>query len=652
MRSRNRFSMRLGFIASCFAIAVPVIATRMFSLSVREGEGRAQQAKDMTCRDTDRISYRGRIADRNGVTLAASLSTRSLSRSSSKYTYDKSHASLLAPILGMDVDKVDGVLRSRPGHFAWLVRRVAIDVAVAVSRLGIGGLEIHTAETEIQKRTYPQGALASHVIGFTNSYAKGLEGIERVFDDEIRGRPVTVRVCRDIKGRPFYNESDLAGVNWGATVELTIDSNLQGIAEQELARAVAEFGAEGGSVVAIDPRSGDILAMANYPGFDPNTYYSASPDDVRNRAITDNFEPGSTMKPFLIAAALELGVVSEEDVFFCEEGSWRFGGRTIHDHHGHGDLTVPEILRYSSNICSAKIGALVGAEHFHKYLSWFGFGRPTGITLPGERQGQLLPPERWRDIRLATVSYGQGIGVTALQLAAAYSVLANDGVRMKPHIVRQAVDSDGTLLFRNVPEQENRVVSYEVARKVSSMLEGVVADGGTAPRARIDGVRVAGKTGTAQQAAEGGGGYIRGKWVASFVGYLPVEDPRIVIAVTVSEPKSNHYGGVVAAPVFRRVAEASLDYLHIRRHVPVPERPVVIQASPPPVVAKKQQPFSGNMPNLVGLSLRSAMRALEGCNCDIQVDGAGYVAAQNPRAGKKLTQMAAVELELAPGPRR
>ena len=647
MTDRSRFGRRLAFVGSCLGIFALALLARMFTLTALEGERRADKAQRMTCSETDLVSFRGRVVDRNGATLAASLSTRSVSRSSTKYRYDPFHAALLAPVLGLERGRVDGLLKGKPGKFQWLARRVSLDVAAAASRLGIAGLEVHTSQSEIQRRTYPQGRLASHVVGHTNSYSKAMEGVELEFDEYIKGKPVSVRVCRDIHKRPFYNESDLAGVNWGDTVHLTLDSNLQSIAARELAAALEEFDAQSGSVVIVEPSTGNVLAMVSLPDYDSNRPWLSEPADRRNRAVTDNFEPGSTMKPFLVAAALDSGVVSEEDSFFCEDGLWRYGGRPIHDYHPHGDLLVPEIIKYSSNICSAKIGVELGAERLHDYLERFGFGSRSGVRLPGEVSGQLAAAASWRPVRLANISFGQGMGSTALQLAVGFATLANGGVRMKPRLVKTVVAADGTVKVPDETVVEGRAVSKQVAASVTAMLESVVEPGGTALRAAVDGVRVAGKTGTAQQIGEDRT-YVNGWWASVFAGYLPADDPRLAMAVVVNRPVHNHFGGVVSAPVFRRIAESGLDYLKIRRDQPREEKPVMVRLRRRVRPQAEQAGGKDLMPDLEGLSMRSALHMLDGCDCDIAAIGSGYVADQQPAAGTRLAAATPVRLQLLP----
>jgi len=650
VRSRNSFSRRLLFLGLLCALPMVGICWRMYSLSVVQGARMRNKVSAITCGETIKMAYRGPILDRNGAALATSVQAYRVSRSGRDYRYAKGDADLLAPLLGMPAKVVAAKLRSRKGRFVWLAKGISVDAANAIERSKVRGIGVHID----QLRSYPHGPLAAHVVGFSGVDAQGLEGVELALDDKIRGKPVSVHVCSDARGRTKLDAGDLAGVNQGDSVELTLDATLQSIAERELTRRITEVHAQAGSVVILDPRSGEVLALANRPVFDPNRYASFEPATRRDRAVTDLFDPGSTTKPLLVAGAMEEGVVTPSSRFDCEHGSMRIGGRTIHDHKPYDILDVADILRVSSNICSAKIGAKLGADKFHDYLQEFGFGRRTGIDLPGESGGMLRPAAKWRPIDLANISFGQGVSVTALQLASAFSVLAADGVRRRPFIVSRVVDADGRTVVAHRERKPTRVVSARVARSVTHMLEAVVSPQGTAPRAAIEGMRVAGKTGTAQKVVDGA--YSRHDWVASFVGYLPADDPKVVIAVVIDEPRLNHYGGIVSAPVFKRIAEAGLDYLHIDRR-PVersPAEPVsplpVQQAAAPARWRVKGAPTSirpgDSMPDMRGLSLRTAMRALGDSGCDIRVQGAGYVLSQRPAAGKILAPGTAISFRL------
>lgn len=656
MIGRNLFAVRLKVVGACCVIGVFAVFARMCFLSVVEGPQLKSQASRITCGETVETSYRGPVLDRNGVALAASMESYRVALRRAEYRYDGEHASMLAPQLDMGQAELDEILTGDPRKFIWLSKGVGTDQANALRRLRLPGVDIHRD----QDRNYPHGPLAAHVIGFSGVDAQGLEGIERVYDAEITGEPVKRRVCKDARGRVFLDGESRGGLNRGATVELTIDATLQSIAESELLRQVEETEARGGSVVILDPQTGAVLAMANAPTFDPNQFNHVPAHHRRNRAITDVFEPGSTMKPFLVAAAMDNGTVKASDKFDCENGAMMVGGWEINDTHDYEMMSVAEIVRVSSNIGSAKIGFMLGAEPLYDYLLKFGFARKTGINMPGEVVGLLMPPKGWRKINLANISFGQGISVTALQLAAGFATLANDGVRMKPFVVRRVTSARGEVLEYNVPTSEGRVVSANVARQVGAMLETVVSEEGTAPRAQVEGVRVAGKTGTAQKVIDGR--YSHKHWLASFAGYLPADDPRLVIVVNIDEPQTHHYGGLIAAPVFRRIAEASLDYIHVHREPELPPEQLEDRLAPdsgkpggdPARTAPQPIPqqlaalgkFAGTMPDLRGHSLRAAMTAMDGCDCAVDIDGNGYVVEQAPEPGTAVSADQRVALTL------
>jgi cell division protein FtsI (penicillin-binding protein 3) len=651
MASRSRFGFRLKIVGLFCALAAVALVARMTKLTIVDGPGLRKEVGSITCRDAVDISYRGQILDRNGAALATSVESFQVAARREEYKYDAARVGPLADALGVSARDLDRKLRTEAAKFFWLSRGVDTDAANRIRGMRIPGIDVYRD----QQRTYPHGSLAAHMIGFSGVDEKGLEGIESKFDEEIRGEPIKRKVCKDGRGRVWLDRGGLLGMNQGATVELTIDATLQSLAEAELSQQVEEMNADGGSVVILDPRTGEVLAMANTPGFDPNRYSTYPPGNRRNRAVTDTYEPGSTMKPFVVAAAIDAGLVRPSDRFDCENGKLKIGGWTIHDHHPHKILSVPEILEVSSNICSAKIGAVLGPDRLYDYLKSFGFARPTDVDLPGEVSGRLPPPSQWKPINTANISFGQGVTATTMQIASAYATIANGGTRMLPYVVSKITDLDGDVLHYRVPEAEGKVLKPEVARAISGMLELVIGPNGTAEAASIAGVRVAGKTGTAQKVVDGR--YSKSNWVSSFVGYLPADDPRVVIAVNIDEPREHHYGGVVAAPVFKRIAEASLDYLHVHRAPVVEENDKkASQRRPedtmtPPGIAMPAVPavtaFNGRMPELRGLSLRSAMRALDGCDCEVEVDGSGYVVDQRPEPGVDVSGADAVRVILA-----
>ena len=449
---------------------------------------------------------------------------------------------------------------STTSPFAWVKRQASPVELERLRELNVRGI----GTVSELRRFYPHGRMAASVIGFAGIDSQGLEGIELAYDRYLRGPTAEMSVERDARGRKFLAAGlDGEMPRQGANVTLTLDSSLQYVAERELDRRVAETRAKGGLVLMLDPRRGEILALAQNPAFDPNRRIGIAPELRRNRAVADAYEPGSTMKGLLAAAALEHRSVTVADRFFCENGHYGFAGHTIHDHHGYGWLTFPEILQVSSNIGATKVGERLGAKAYYQTLRAFGVGAPTGVDLAGEQAGILRPLLAWKPIDLATASFGQGVAVTPLQLAAAYAALANGGILMRPYIVKRIVDENGEELVANQPTVVRRVVSEATAEQVTKILEGVIAAKGTAPLAAVPGLKIAGKTGTAQKVDFDRGGYSRGR-IASFVGYFPADDPQLVMLVIIDEPQTTIWGGTAAAPAFRAIAVAAAERIGVQ----------------------------------------------------------------------------------------
>jgi cell division protein FtsI (penicillin-binding protein 3) len=418
------------------------------------------------------------------------------------------------------------------------------------------------AFTREPRRFYPNRSLAATVMGRSGADGNGLDGVELALDKQLRGTTSSVQGVRDALGRDIAVEGSVDGPSTsGNDAVLTIDRYLTFITERALAAGAAEHHAKGAVAIMMDPRTGEVLAMASVPTFNPNEPGTAADAEARNRAITDTYEPGSTMKTFTIASALDAGVVKPDDRFDCLMGRMMVGKYSIHDTHGHGVLTVAEVFKFSSNIGATKIARRLGRDAFADALGRFGFGHPTGIGLPGERGGVVRPVEKWGDIGFANISFGQGIAVTPLQMIAGVSAIAGGGVYRQPHIVARVVEPDGTIDAPAVAP-DHRVMSPHAARTMLEIMKGVVEKGGTAPQAAIDGYTVGGKTGTAQKVANGH--YDASKWVSSFIGVVPIEDPRLAIIVVVDEPQGSHLGGVVAAPIFKEIAVDALRYLHVQ----------------------------------------------------------------------------------------
>jgi cell division protein FtsI (penicillin-binding protein 3) len=416
--------------------------------------------------------------------------------------------------------------------------------------------------TESQ-RVYPKQGLAGQVIGFVGTDDTGLEGIEYAYDSALAGHRVRVKLDHDARGRPVSLRPDtFPELPRGYDVVLTIDERIQFFAERELRAQVAKLGARGGIVVAMDPRTGEILALASGSAFNPNNFRGYPPDAWRERAVTDSFEPGSTLKAVLAAAILEERLVRPDDMFFGEHGSIQVAGVNIRDHEKFGWLTFREVLEKSSNVGAIKLGQRLGRERMHAYLQRFGFGEKTGIDLPGEAPGLLRPPQQWSEVSLASLSIGQEMAATPIQLVTAISAIANGGMLVRPRVVKHMLKG-AEIVPAGPPTQGRRILSESAARQVTTMLQGAVA-WGTGKGAAVDGYPVAGKTGTAQKYDASLGRYSSDKVVASFVGYLPADQPKVAIFVSLDEPRGEGgWGGVAAAPVFSAIAQQSMRYLRV-----------------------------------------------------------------------------------------
>jgi cell division protein FtsI (penicillin-binding protein 3) len=466
----------------------------------------------------------------------------------------------ISGILGVEQSFLKDRL-SRKKSFVWLARKITPAQAQEIKSLKLKGLGL----IRESKRCYPNGYLASHILGFAGLDNAGLEGLELYYDKYLKGEPGWAMMLRDARQKKLDISEKMVSPKNGYDVVLTIDEVIQYIAERELDKAFNTFHAKGASIVVLDPHTGAILALANRPTYDLNEYSTASKDLKRDRAICDLFEPGSVFKIVTASAALQENKVSEQDRFFCENGSYAIASHVLHDHRPHGWLTFREVIAQSSNIGTSKVAQILGKDTVYKYIKLFGFGSKLGIDLPGEISGMAKEPRFWSKISIATVPMGQEVGVTALQLASAISVIANGGQLMKPYIVKEIRDQYAEPIKQFSPKMIRKVISLETAQRATKILAGVVEEG-TGKLARIDGIAVAGKTGTGQK-LEPNGTYSHSKFTASFIGFAPAEDPSIVIAVIVDEPHPYYFGGVVAAPVFKNVAEDVLKYLKTKQPI-------------------------------------------------------------------------------------
>ena len=627
---------RVGAAIAIVALLLGLVAVRLVYLTFVRGPALAGGANRQH-RGVARLdAQRGSIFDRHGDPLAVTVTAGAVGLHPALLPADPP-VTELCDVLGVTRAEWNRSA-NRDVSFTWLKRPVSVAQMEAVEALGVRGVRVEAAG----RRLYPRGRLAASLIGFAGVDLQGLEGVERVYDRNLRSGAQKIGVERDGRGRLRFTDGALPRARRGVDVELTIDSALQFAAEQALDRQVSETGAAAGVAVMLDPHTGEILALAQSPGFDLNHYAEAPRSVRRNRAITDVYEPGSTLKAMLAAAVLETDDSMRDRTFYCENGHYRIGRNVVHDHHGYGDVSFDQVFGVSSNICAAKLGAWLGANRLDGFLRRFGFGALTGIDLDGEQPGIMRPGATWKPIELATISFGQGIAVTPLQMASAFAVIANGGNLVRPYVVRRILDVDGTVLQETVPTVVRAgVLRPEVALAAAQVLEKVVLPGGTGWRAAVQGIRVAGKTGTAQKVENGR--YGRGR-IASFAGFYPADAPRVVLLVVIDEPKTSQWGGMVAAPAFAEIAEASLDRLGLRRR---PLDDLVIQP------ASLEQPLdferAHDRGGWIGLSLREALARARAEEIPVAVSGSGYVVRQVPPTGIPLAAGQRLRLELSGG---
>jgi cell division protein FtsI (penicillin-binding protein 3) len=646
---------RIRFAGGLFIVLFLAVVARTFYLQVIDSDRLQKLAERQHQRAVPLTPDRGTIYDRTGNPLAVSVEMDSCYAEPRAIKNPAATASKLAPLLQMSVAELQKKLTGSRG-FVWLARRLTPETAQQVKGLGLEGI----AFVKETKRFYPNAEIASHVLGFTGLDPSGLEGIELKFDSTIMGNTGYLVTERDALGRDIgLMKTVIKKASKGGNVHLTLDKNIQYIAEKELTKAVLSSGARAGMAFVMEPQTGKVLAIANYPTFNPNAHDKYSTNELRNRAVCDSFEPGSTFKVFLVAASLQEGIVSPSDGFNCENGSYAIGGRVIHDTHRYGYLKVADVLKYSSNIGAAKMGSRLGSERLFSYLRNFGFGERTGIELPGEATGYLRDRKQWFGVDLATISFGQGVSATVVQQCAAISAIANGGVVMKPYLVEKITSESGEVLQEFEPGVRRRVLSAEVSATVTRMMESVTGEGGTGTNAAVAGYRVAGKTGTAQKVDPLTRGYSVDKRTASFVGFVPADKPRLTIMVVIDEPKTSPYGGVVAAPAFREIAHQSLCYLKV-----APEgggkgaQPAVVQEEKPvdrrllEVAAAEGTFVTGEegsmMPDFRGMSMRQVLRSMEKRGLNIRLIGSGRAVEQSPQPGGRIGESGQVWVRFVP----
>ncbi len=674
---------RTLFVAAFVAFWMLGISARLVHLQVTRHEKLVARARQQQQDAIETNPARGPVLDREERELARTIDTTSVSIAPDEFKQHKEDtdaqvnaaiettAQGLSSVLGLNKKAVSDQINEAKNtgrRFIWIARRIDPEKAALLEKMELTG--VHTRKEP--KRFYPNGSLAANVLGFVGLDGNGLAGIEQVYNEKIVGEPGKIFVEKDSLGRA-YESTEVLG-RPGQTVILTIDQSIQYQAEAALTAAITNSHAKAGTAIVLDPHTGDILALANAPTFDPNDVGAAPPAARANWALQNIYEPGSTFKIVAFSAAIEKGLARPEDHIDCQMGSITVAKRLIHDHHAFGNLTIADALAKSSNVAAIKLGLRVGDPTMYDFITRFGFGSRTGIELPGETVGLVRPLHRWQPSSIGSVAIGQEIGVTPLQMVAAFGALANDGVRIAPHLIREIRNGNGVTTYRPNPEQ-HRVIKKETATALRGMLEGVTLNG-TAKKAQLDGYTAAGKTGTAQKIDPRTRTYSATKFVASFVGFAPVNNPAVVIIVVIDEPGGSYHGGDVAAPVFRQIAEQILPEMGVIPDTDFNEPQLVAQAAETPTqVAQLRREEKRReseiqqeqireatmptvaprdnrggeivyavamenailMPDLRGRSVRDVARACARLGMQVEARGeGGRVVGQNPDAGSEL----------------
>jgi len=548
---------RLYFLVCLLSFGFIAVVGKLAYIMLINHQWYTEKAKLQQVKIEEMPVKRGMILDRRGRELAVNLDVESIYCNPAEILDAGNVAETLSNVTGKKNDIILTKLNSN-SRFCWVDRKVPHQSAEIVRNLKIKGIGL---VPEV-KRVYPKGTIASHIIGFVDIDNKGIDGIEQKYDKYLTATSEKIVAYRDAKGNVLF-KGDLKEIK-GNNVFLTIDEGLQHILENNLDEAVKHWKASYATAIMMDPFTGEIMAMANSPSFDLNNLSAAKPYQRKNRAITDCYEPGSTFKIIVGAAALEEGLVKPNAQYDCSAGYIEVGGRRIKDVHKHGVLTFQEVIQKSSNVGTIKIGISLGRERLYDYAKRFGFGEKTGIDIIGEVSGLVRHPDNWSGMSIGSISIGQEVAATPLQVLRAYSVIANGGLLVKPYLVSEIKTPDGSLVYKAGTEAK-RIISEKTANKLNLILTTVTEVGGTAKEASIDGNLVAGKTGTAQKIDPLTKRYSKVNYVSSFVGFVPADKPRLALIVVVHDPRGHIYGGIVAAPVFRKIANDALSYLEVPR---------------------------------------------------------------------------------------
>jgi cell division protein FtsI (penicillin-binding protein 3) len=648
----------LGFLLAVWMLA---LVGRLYHLQIIQYVDLVARGERQQLRTIEIAPTRGTIYDRAMQPLAMSLAVDSVFAVPSEIPNPEMVAGLVSPVLGIEQDDLLAKFKAFKS-FCWVKRKVTPEESARLHDMNLKGIYFQKE----MKRFYPKGDMASTVLGYVGLDDNGLGGVEYRFNDSIKGTPGRALIAADARRQTF--ESTTQPGQPGKSLVLTIDQNIQFIAEKALAEAAEKWQMQGGAVIVQEPNSGEILAMASYPSFDPNNFSQSAGEARKNRALSQVYEPGSTFKLVAVAAALEEGLTNPEEVIDCQWGSIVLAGHVIHDDHPHGSLTVKQVMAQSSGVGVIKLALRLGEDRFYRYVKAFGFGDETGIELPAEERGLLRPPARWSGISIGEMSTGQEVGVTPMQIISAYSAIANGGVLNKPRVVREVFEGDRH--ERLVAPPARRVLSPHTAELMKGILVEVVQSG-TGTTAKPTGFSAAGKTGTAQK-IDHTGGYSKTHYIPSFVGFAPVAKPAVTILVVIDSPVGAIYGREVAAPVFRSIAEQTLGYLNVPQDNPSkflqvassspagsprqkrgdrvdfqplrpeyaaaatsPVQPVSYVKSPAPAGAETLLVDGGPlvvMPDFTGTPLRQVAQRCQELGLDLNMRGSGVAFEQSPPA--------------------
>jgi cell division protein FtsI (penicillin-binding protein 3) len=643
VRSRQRIALVFCF----FFVFFCGVVYRAYQLQILGTDRLNQLAQSQHVTRLIESPRRGTIYDRNGNVLALDILMTSVGIHPQQIEDKEKVRQVLLKNTDVTSLALDAKFSSSK-KFEYIQRRIPLDNGLAIEKLKLKGIQI---EREY-RRYYPNKTLAGQVLGAVGYDAKALGGIELTYDKYLRTEMRRDNVERDARGRFF---SPLTTSQEAKDIYLSLDKNIQAIAEDFLKENAIKHKVETGFAIVLDVKTGEVLAMANYPEFNPNRYSQYPLDYWKNHAALDVYEPGSTFKAILMASALDSGLVKPTDRFFCENGSYKIGSHVINDHVAYGLLDVQTILQVSSNIGTTKVAQKIGRETFFNFIQALGFGAKTDIGFLGESSGSVRHYKSWREIEFSNMAFGQGLSVTGLQMAKAYAAMANGGHVMKPILVKSVIDMAGDVVLENLSQDVKTVTSPTVAKQLGDMLHLVTQPGGTAAAAHIDGYHAGGKTGTAQKYNSKTGTYDENNYVSSFIGFAPQNEPRILVYVVYDSPHTNgYYGGVVAAPVFKNIAENTLNYLGV-----VPVFDIKKSVKPLTAVETKSSPKTDSsdvllmalknntVPNFQGLPLRKVLQLMAQTSVKIQADGSGWVVTQEPKPGSALVLGGILKIKLS-----